>query len=947
MNTFIGLRGLKEGTLLKHTCSLSQLDLDTTKLKKSLAEKPMLDITAQISLSSLCHLIQKRMFVDKTLTAVPSDVQRIFEDIILEKVRSVFGTIQQNIPDPALNFLDNNELWLRVILYIITVCEQLFLHYVYMMESHKDHPLFSNDVNFTRIKTQLLMDCCKFLNIIQVKRLLVEDLNQRRIRGIHGIHASGVPVLKRKSIQGPSWRTESDGDKGSVLETFDSVYTMEQFIKSTNIIVCKKQEIKEILSDVEKSYLEAYQIDDLLPDLLKADVTFRRMPREAIRSPYPPQHLDDSVILQKADSEEGTISMKRSHSMPNLDLGDILEEVSEVTSPHAESSAIVLDWTTYENIEELIADDLKWLMQDFSMKHLQREVQNDETDIPPLIKVLTYNKKHAAKLEKLEQAIKDLDEKEKNENLKEGLKLEMLLHPHSYEWDRKITDQPFMTTSKDRKPFTTSTFQKYSSVSHDYLEEILDQQDKLKLEKQAHFEAATRDFKMPNKPLLKTADVQFSDRLLIDSPEFNIHLPMYSDLAGEMTSSDIQELDKRLFIGSKFTKIYREFTENLPRQHLIFDQDPSLESIAFGVKLSHCMSSSILARKSQERAINAELRDVGRNIWSSSLNNLLVQEHVSTRQMQQNQLSSWPLWWMNKMSLDDYLKYMSKQDTDYLSVIFHLYDSDDEEEEQRILAITSPREMKRELDKIITEDETETETETETVEGKFSAGLRNGSSLTSQTHGTVSEGYKLGEGLPSHLQIPMKAMKADDDYQIQEDMSEDELLQKKLEAIWLNLYIPYHSRLDMAIKYCSSKYQGQLRKIITDWEMAAYYIQKREELLRNLEIFERTASDPNRFFQRGYKATFLERVREAKKRKYLHSLISEIEKVLLKILQMIQKKFNDTVTYKGRPYLEKMKWDKIEMLYWLQQERREILMEPVIHKERAGLKLPPMNTPQL
>ena len=37
----------------------------------------------------------------------------------------------------------------------------------------------------------------------------------------------------------------------------------------------------------------------------------------------------------------------------------------------------------------------------------------------------------------------------------------------------------------------------------------------------------------------------------------------------------------------------------------------------------------------------------------------------------------------------------------------------------------------------------------------------------------------------------------------------------------------------------------------------------------------------------------------------------------------MRKNFSDTITFKGRPYEEKMKWDRIEMLYWLQEERKQ------------------------
>lgn len=84
---------------------------------------------------------------------------------------------------------------------------------------------------------------------------------------------------------------------------------------------------------------------------------------------------------------------------------------------------------------------------------------------------------------------------------------------------------------------------------------------------------------------------------------------------------------------------------------------------------------------------------------------------------------------------------------------------------------------------------------------------------------------------------------------------------------------------------------------------------------------------------------------ESKHRSKLNSQICSLEKVLSKILHHITDSFRDTVTYKGRPYREEMRWDRIEILYWLQQERRVQALERVV-EGRGSLptRLPP---PQL
>jgi hypothetical protein len=51
-------------------------------------------------------------------------------------------------------------------------------------------------------------------------------------------------------------------------------------------------------------------------------------------------------------------------------------------------------------------------------------------------------------------------------------------------------------------------------------------------------------------------------------------------------------------------------------------------------------------------------------------------------------------------------------------------------------------------------------------------------------------------------------------------------------------------------------------------------------------------------------------------------MIESLQIRLEKILVDIEKKFKDSICYNGRKYLDKMKWDRIEMLHFLTEERR-------------------------
>ena len=45
------------------------------------------------------------------------------------------------------------------------------------------------------------------------------------------------------------------------------------------------------------------------------------------------------------------------------------------------------------------------------------------------------------------------------------------------------------------------------------------------------------------------------------------------------------------------------------------------------------------------------------------------------------------------------------------------------------------------------------------------------------------------------------------------------------------------------------------------------------------------------------------------------------------MISEIEKKYGDKISYNGRDYMDKMKWDRIEMLHWLQEERRKNYFE--------------------
>lgn len=68
-------------------------------------------------------------------------------------------------------------------------------------------------------------------------------------------------------------------------------------------------------------------------------------------------------------------------------------------------------------------------------------------------------------------------------------------------------------------------------------------------------------------------------------------------------------------------------------------------------------------------------------------------------------------------------------------------------------------------------------------------------------------------------------------------------------------------------------------------------------------------------------------------------IIDSLQLKLESILTSIQKKYKDTISYNGRNYLEKMKWDRVEMLHCLTEERRAKYFKHEIRSKQLKISM--------
>ncbi|KAJ3135304.1 Coiled-coil domain-containing protein 87 [Geranomyces variabilis] len=146
-------------------------------------------------------------------------------------------------------------------------------------------------------------------------------------------------------------------------------------------------------------------------------------------------------------------------------------------------------------------------------------------------------------------------------------------------------------------------------------------------------------------------------------------------------------------------------------------------------------------------------------------------------------------------------------------------------------------------------------------------------------------------------------------------------MQQELEILWVTLKMPLDQKLDMAIKYGGHRFGPKLETAIRLWKTASQHIITREELLKEIEAFERTASNPERFFLKGPEGSSAARLSEAKDREDLMRRLHFVEARITDVITNIKLELKESVTYEGAPYKEKMKSDYTEMIKRLQRER--------------------------
>ncbi|KAL8616651.1 hypothetical protein ACOMHN_031633 [Nucella lapillus] len=1001
-------------------------------------ERPVTPINEEIkaqptSYDRLAGYVRRRIAAQDDVPYLSVEDQQNLAAIIMGEVNGIWPDIRRQIDDPFLSAEENKELNRRIAVHIVTVCEKLFHHYLQKAQILNERGVFSGPANMSRLKAQLALDADKFLNILTMRRYLVADMRGK---------AREEPTeLARMTGPAPPSQPQPPPGRRKPL-SFTSMIQSSRPKSQANLqkIQSMEQDLREIAEAMP--YLDTSKLVDLVADL----------PDRSMQTPSDDQHAPPSRISEGDQSRlsnaliqdlasRGNPNLKRANSQPVLHQGEtLLEELGIQTSvradPLLDSELTVLNqervtmakvsmsrsaWAKVSGAKvnmakvsmakvsvtnvsmakaqdpvvarpqlgssNFLSEDLRQLMMD--RDQTATDVNGDD-DLPPLLQAITRHARHDQLKDKLQAQLKELEEKEKERKQSETIEVHPPTHP-----------QP-----------------------------------------------ATVSAKVGNKMVVRTSDIRVSERVCLSSITLSRYATVYNDLIEEIDPVTVKNLDKNLFLSDEIHEVYREIMKTVPSDHLNLDHDVMVVSAPESVNMAGTLASASLSRKVSQRVINPDLYKEkappwgqqemkawartptnppknfqGENIFAPVLDYLRGGSGDSAKKIKTPNMdkihevmhnpgkmsqvmatsasmpsfvadkmsrtyASWLQWWKSTVTSDDYMKYLSTLETDYMGVVFHFYDSEEGESDdedsghargrvsrrtmsskhmQEIRPVVSKKERERERkveemravkneykeglwnancvlmgglgkDPSLQEDVEETDSGSQQQDaGRMSAKtLQERANLACMTKGPLAQRGTLSR-LSKGTGGGMSELALNSEVGDEEEDSGVRKPQERLETVWTSLQMPNAQRLDMAIKYSCDSFFSRLAEVVEQWEQATDLILRREALLVKLEQFERTASDPNRFFAKtnGIKKSSVLLLEEARYRTYLSKKIESLDADIKMELDYIKSKFQDIVSFKGRPYEEKMKWDRTEMLYWLQEERKhnalrfETLMQQV------------------
>jgi len=844
------------------------------------------------SFSALAKLVHPRLSPKEGITGLTVDDQQQLIEILMSELNNVWRDVQRGPPDPFLTGQQNRELQRRLTIEIVVITQGLFAKYLDKANKLNQRGVFSGPANLSRLKTQLALEASKSLNVLSLRRNLAAEMK----------HPLDTSTVSSKFSFNRAMRAPSP-------KLYRPLVTRQEKDKKgkAHLTRAEKQQlwIDRELSDLQKKmpHVEPSWIQSMFPHHLS-------LPKKA--------PSDSGSVTEEEESQQRSNDDARFHflqqknaSLPELfsrdavleELGILPEEIQDYVMKRSQSETKIMEEKTSEERDvdrkrdtkpstaDLAAQDLMKLISPSTpakpSERLQGEEEND--DLPPLLQALARHSTTNREKDLRKQRHLQKDEESKDDQ-----------------------EDAASVTSTIRSTEASSVAND-PTVLDDNITEFTGEE---------HPQPAVVSLRLPDKSVVRTSDVRVSNRVNKASVTLKRYPTVYNDLTGEIDALTVKWLDRNLFIGEEIKEVYEEIIKTIGTDHLLFDQDTYVEKSATTVDVSLCTSSASLNKPRAGRVINKHLKKAIPPPWGNSTADNwrnspkfggLGREDILQAKLKRDDdnshgnksYNSWLAWWRSTITTDDFLKFLSTQENDYMSLLFHLYDSDNEADDEEdgdearpdTIQMALIRERERKLAELKSL-KTEYQPGMWNVNSIFLGGLGNEPEVneeelmanledtylpvsivtpTKQPTEPLSSGSARSMGSSAtttsdrqRLEGMLKAnstgvmTQATHTSRGEETASTSEAgslsSQDRLERVWTLLCMPDAQRLDMAIKYSAEPYSASLLEALTFWEVATEVILDRESLMTKLEDFERTASDPNRFFVRGKRPCFFSRV---------------------------------------------------------------------------------------
>ncbi|XP_070622558.1 coiled-coil domain-containing protein 87 [Erythrolamprus reginae] len=809
-------------------------------LSDSTLGPPEEELPVPISLSGLMQLVKPRLEPGPHEALAHPQHLRTFRDIILTEIKHAHKDLQHVLHDPSFSPEANRELYQHLLSYLGLVSQHLFRHYVGLMQCCRMRYIFTDCANIIRFSAQLALDCSKFLNVVAVRQRLVWEMKRMVDRPPDSPTKSSSPF-------GPM-TTHSLGNRLGITIAYFIRYIQPHILTEKEKIAQDLKELEELplldMSKIKKLNLPTPKKADFLQEMAVAAVT------------TPCRH-GSSRTWSRPQIIPPTSVLLRCQSLPNMRVGKLVaDELGIHLVPRRPSPDLLCRYPETPEAGELkgptaLSEDLQRLVRGSVLEKTELKGEQEDLDLPPLIKALTWTKANENRQLHLESLLKSLCAEERSEMNRRNT---IIAAPAS------------------------------------------------------HPQAATVNVRIHDRMVVKTADLQVSERHYLENVIMDSSSPIYNHLLGEISPATMKILDANLSTGEEVKEIYRELMNTIPKEYLRFDQGSLIECPATILSPHSCFASSTLTKRKSEQIVNTELSQIipAGPFVPEEVVEASQARNPTRKKLVSKEYASWLKWWKATFNIDEYLKYISSNTADYLPVIFHLYNPEGyrdgkEKDTQRVLTEDEVRRQKVRRKQLKA-------AEIQSQRKQFHTGLWNVSSTWLQSMGSST---------------------------IDDKFEKFYVLQRRLERLWTSLHFSERERMNMAIKYSSNQYYLLLPDMLDSWEVAAQFIQDRELLLTEIEEFEQAASDPNRLFAKEF-GWFPNRMQESSTRSHLYSELEQYNFELRLIVKHIKDAFNDTVTFKGRPYQDKIERDVVEMLYWLQQQRRAVVLSKAVQTRSWG-----------